>query len=155
SVDQRGGPALCGRVHMEADGRTQADARHNGETILVVEYEWLLRATVADYLRDCDFHVAEAASADEAVDLLADGLSVDLVISDVRMPGSLDGIDLADWAAKHRPELPVILASGVTGPGREAEAMRHARYWLSKPFNFGELYRAVTALLRTGSSRVA
>jgi len=129
----------------------QVDGQHSGQTVLVVEDEWVLRATLADYLRDCGFDVSEAASADEAVELLAGGLSVALVISDVRMPGARDGIHLAEWVAENRPGLPVVLASGAAGPGRETEAMRHAHWWLGKPYKFEELDRAINKVLQAGS----
>src|SRR4051794_20373932 len=77
--------------------------------ILVVEDEELVRLSAAEYPRFSDFQVVEAATGDEAVALLSSGLAVDLVFSDVRMPGRLDGYGLARWLSKHRPALPVLL----------------------------------------------
>lgn len=68
---------------------------------------------VADYLRDHGFLVIEAMDDDEAMALLqARDVVVDLVFSDVHMPGDLDGFDLARWVCAAFPGLPVILASG-------------------------------------------
>ena len=68
---------------------------------------------VADYLRDHGFLVIEAMDAGEAMALLqARDVAVDLVFSDVHMPGDLDGLDLARWVCAAFPGLPVILASG-------------------------------------------
>ncbi|MGZ5904834.1 MAG: response regulator, partial [Reyranella sp.] len=66
-------------------------------TVLVVEDEILVRTVIAAYLRDCGFDVVEAGSADEAVRVLEAGVRIDIVFSDINMPGSLDGFGLAQW----------------------------------------------------------
>jgi len=140
---------------MEVPRNFEASLQDFRRMILLVEDEWLLRATVSDILRDLGFEVAEAPTADEAVTMLCNDKSIRLVISDVRMPGKMDGIHLAAWIAQNRPGLPVILASGATAPGREVDAMRHADRWLNKPYDFAELERAVDEMLRTRRERVA
>jgi DNA-binding NtrC family response regulator len=62
--------------------------------ILVVEDELFIRMFISDAFRDEGYTVIEAFNADEAVDILKAGKAVDLVFSDVRMPGTLDGIGL-------------------------------------------------------------
>lgn len=85
-----------------------------GETVLVVEDEVLLRLVVAEYLRDCGFKVIEAAHADEAVMVLKQpDLQIDVLFSDVEMPGSMDGFALAQWTRANRPGLEVILTGSV------------------------------------------
>ncbi|MGA9322702.1 MAG: response regulator [Xanthobacteraceae bacterium] len=85
-----------------------------GETVLVVEDEVLLRLVVAEYLRDCGFKVIEAAHADEAVMVLKQpDLRIDVLFSDVEMPGSMDGFALAQWTRANRPGLEVILTGSV------------------------------------------
>lgn len=74
-------------------------------TILIVEDEVLVRMTIADYLRECGFQVAEAGSADEALSILNSEMPVDLVFSDVQMPGTMNGFGLAHWIRQHRPDL--------------------------------------------------
>ena len=81
-------------------------------TLLVVDDEVLIRLTIADHLRDCGFHVIEAANGEEAVRVLEAGEPVDLVFSDVQMPGSIDGFALARWVRQNRPGMPVLLTSG-------------------------------------------
>lgn len=81
--------------------------------ILVVEDEPLLRQLAVDYLEDSGFAVLEAATVREAIDVIQAATSkIDLVFSDIQMPGGLDGCDLARWVWANRPGLPVILASG-------------------------------------------
>jgi len=81
-------------------------------TVLVVEDEALVRMPISEFLRDCGFNVLEAADADQAMDLVDAGDPVDVVFSDVRMPGSKDGFALARWIRDHHPETPVLLTSG-------------------------------------------
>lgn len=85
------------------------------ETVLVVEDEILIRHVIADYLRDCGYKVIEAATADEALVLLGHTeVEIDIVFSDVEMPGSMDGFSLAKWLRANRPGVDVILAGNVS-----------------------------------------
>lgn len=85
------------------------------ETILVVEDDVLIRRVISEYLRSCGFKVIEAANADEALIVLQKSeLAVDIVFSDIEMPGTLDGFGLAQWIRAHRPDLGVILAGSVS-----------------------------------------
>jgi CheY-like chemotaxis protein len=81
-------------------------------TVLVVEDEFIVRMTIAEYLRDEGYDVIEAATADEALVVLEKRTDIDLVFSDVRMPGSIDGCELARQVRTRWPALPVILTSG-------------------------------------------
>ncbi|HEY1263633.1 MAG TPA: response regulator [Terriglobales bacterium] len=84
----------------------------NKFTILVVEDEVLVRLDIAAYLRSAGFRVLEAGNAYEAIQLLGADQTIDLVFSDVSMPGSLNGIDLARWIRHKRKGVHVILTSG-------------------------------------------
>ncbi len=92
----------------------QQPAAAISETVLVVEDEVLLRLVIAGYLRDCGYKVIEAADADEAVLVLTQpDLVVDVLFSDIEMPGSMDGFGLAQWTRTNRPGLEVILTGSV------------------------------------------
>ena len=82
-------------------------------TILVVEDDVLIRMDLADYLRECGYHVIEASNADEAMAVLQSGREVGVALADVQMPGSMDGFGLARWVRANRPNTKVILTSGV------------------------------------------
>jgi CheY-like chemotaxis protein len=85
---------------------------HSRETVLVVESEVLTRYFTSDYLRECGYKVIEASTADEALMVLQDGpLGVDVLLSAVQIPGSMDGLVLAEWVRAHHPEVGVFLAS--------------------------------------------
>ena len=102
--------------------------------ILVVEDEFLVRMMVSDFLRDAGFTVIEAFNADEAISILHSGATIDLMLSDVRMPGSMDGLGLLDYSRDMFPGLPVIITSGHLVPG-DALA-KGATQFLAKPYMF-------------------
>jgi two-component system, response regulator PdtaR len=81
-------------------------------TVLIVEDHFWTRYMAAEYFRGSGYRVIEANNADEAVSVLAAGSQVRVVFSDIRMPGSTDGLALADWIAQRYAGLPVILTSG-------------------------------------------
>ena len=107
------GQGINGVVHMNAsfDVPPQGDpaSRH---TILIVEDEVLVRLDIASYLRSKDFTVLEAGTAQEAIELLNADPNIDLVFSDVSMPGSLNGIELARWIRASKSKVRVLLTSG-------------------------------------------
>lgn len=128
---------------IESDEPVQASQ----PTVLVVEDEVLIRMAVSDYLRECGFHVIEAGSADEAIEVLKADTAVDIVFSDVNMPGSLDGFGLAQWIRRERPQLKVILTSGVSRKAREAGDLCEDGPFLDKPYHHGDLERHIRQLL--------
>jgi CheY-like chemotaxis protein len=97
-------------------GGALAEPEPEGEpdrlTILVVEDEVLLRMAVAGVLRERGSMVAEAANAEEALAILQSGVKVDVVFSDVNMPGSIDGVCLAGIIRAEYPEIKVVVTSG-------------------------------------------
>ncbi len=90
------------------------------ETVLVVEDDVLIRSVIAAYLRDCGYRVIEAAGADEAMVVLERGEArVDVLFTDVEMPGEVDGFALARWVRDRRPDVEVVMGGT---PGRAADA---------------------------------
>src|ERR1700749_4355116 len=82
-------------------------------TVLLVEDEALIRAVISDMLQDKGFKVLEAANANEAIEIIEKTqIEIDLVFTDVRMPGAMDGFGLVKWIQSVRPTVPVIVASG-------------------------------------------
>jgi DNA-binding NtrC family response regulator len=91
-----------------------SDKHEIQQTILVVEDDVLVRMPIAQYLRDCGYKVIEASDADEAMQvLLHQDTAVDVVFSNIDMPGAVDGFELAKWIREHRPGLDVLLAGTV------------------------------------------
>src|SRR5215204_2858636 len=83
-------------------------------TVLVVEDVVLVRMLICEYLRDAGFTVIEAISGDEAIAILGTTLAIDVVFADVYMPNSsIDGIEVARWIRSNKPDVKVVLTSGV------------------------------------------
>ena len=80
--------------------------------VLLVEDEELIRLALASPLEDAGMSVVAVADADAAIEVLESDNNVRAVISDVRLPGSVDGVGLAKWLKEHRPKLPIVLTSG-------------------------------------------
>ena len=83
-------------------------------TILVVEDEWLVRDMIARELEDAGYEVFEAETGEAALALMRENRPVDLLFTDIRLPGSVDGWGLAETVRSMRPDLPVIYATGYT-----------------------------------------
>jgi two-component system, response regulator PdtaR len=107
--------------------------------ILVVEDEVLVRIVLADELRDAGFAVIEAASAEEALSCLAAGVEVDLVFSDIRLTGSLSGLDLANQLRNQYASLPVMLTSGDYRSDPGPPGAESVRRFIPKPYNISHL----------------
>jgi CheY-like chemotaxis protein len=80
--------------------------------ILVVEYEMLLRMRAVDMVEDAGYTPVEAADADEAVAILEARSDIALLFTDIQMPGSMDGLELAHYVHKRWPPIKIILVSG-------------------------------------------
>jgi CheY-like chemotaxis protein len=118
-------------------------------TILVVEDDRDVRELAIAVLEAADYRVLEAASGDEAYRLLLahSDLRIDLLFTDIVMPGGLDGIDLANAAQALRPGLKVLYTSGFAHLGREHREDELHGEVLAKPYRPGELQRAISALI--------
>lgn len=86
--------------------------------ILVVEDEALVRLIGADMLSDAGYEVLEADNADEALKVLASVDQVHMLFTDIRMPGSMNGLELAKTVHKRWPKMKLLLTSGETWPSR-------------------------------------
>jgi len=118
-------------------GAVLDSARHGGAVILLVEDDEQVRPMTAGFLRELGYDVMEAASAEAASALVHTLNRLDLVITDVVMPGA-DGPTLIARLRTERPALPVLFATGhVPGPVLTGEVV------LSKPFSGAELAAAV------------
>ena len=128
------------------------DAAAGPATILVVEDEKYILTVVADYLRDRGFNVLEATSTKEAKRALASTVAINLLFSDVRLPGD-SGFELARWCQQTRPDVRILLTSGFYDP--PADAGRFSV--LPKPYSLRELVARLEPLLppRTKAPRPA
>jgi PAS domain S-box-containing protein len=136
---------LLPRAHAPS-GEAAAPAAATEERplrILVVEDDEAVAALVIDMIRHLGHLPMRASDPADALAKLEDGIEADLVFTDVLMPGSMDGLDLAQAIRAKRPALPVLLTSGYGGaPARVAEA---GLPLLRKPYSLDALRQALTA----------
>jgi signal transduction histidine kinase/HAMP domain-containing protein/ActR/RegA family two-component response regulator len=124
------------------------------ETILIVEDEEILREMACDILKDCGYHLLEASTGKEALDVWRKGASkIDLLLTDMVMPDGISGVDLAERLLVDRPDLKIIFTSGYTSAEISAELLsRSQAHFLQKPYSHTTLARAVRDCLdRTGA----
>ena len=105
----------------------------------------MARALLSDHLQECGFIVFEAANADEAITTIETGIPIDLVLTDVRMPGSMNGFGLAKWINANKPNIGVILASGEATQNDAADELCGQVPFFTKPYDL----RAIVARIRT------
>jgi CheY-like chemotaxis protein len=98
--------------------------------VLVVENDVLLRLVTASNLRDAGFEVIEASNSAEAIRIL-DRIPVDVLFSDIDMPGKMDGLALAQWVHQRQVDTTIILTSGGERPLGDA---REYATFLPKPY---------------------
>ena len=117
--------------------------------ILLVEDELLVRMMAAEVLLEAGFTVVESGSAEEALAVLEARCDVNVLFTDVNMPGSLDGLSLARIVHKRTPTIGILIGSGRIRPG-PAELPPGARF-ISKPYALCALTEAVSVLARDRS----
>jgi DNA-binding NtrC family response regulator len=126
-----------------------------GATVLVVEDDVWLRFPFAEYLREVGLNAIEAGSAAEAIDvLMTTGIRVDLVFSDVAMPGAMDGFGLLQWAKANRPNLPVVITSGNDRRRRTAKDLYAHELFVDKPYDFDETIARIRGLIEEAEAQV-
>lgn len=131
---------------------TPPDGTQSSESaiVLVIERDVLIRASVSAYLRHCGFKVIEASDADEAFAVLRTELKVAVVFSDIGIAG--DGFGLAQWVRRERPNVKIVLSSGLKRSTEEAGKLCQEGPHLKEPYDPAMLEREIRELL-AGRSR--
>jgi len=122
-------------------------------TVLLVDDECLVRGVLSEILQDSGFAVVAVASAPEAIAVLGKPCRIDLVFSDVKME-PMDGFELARWIREHRPNLPVILASGYPSKTSMAADLRGVEFF-RKPFDFDAVIDKIRDTIAQTQARIA
>jgi CheY-like chemotaxis protein len=105
--------------------------------VLVVEDEMLLRIRAVDMVEDAGFTSVEAVDADEAIAILESRADIALMFTDIQMPGSMDGLQLAQTVHKRWPPIKIILVSGRLTP-TNADIPATSRFY-GKPLDAKEI----------------
>lgn len=154
TISSEPGAGTTVRVELPASGTGIVAAvqvggvvrRGHGERVLVVEDQDDLRSVIATILRTAGYAVQTAQDGDDAVRVLGEGAVVDVVVTDVVMPG-LTGPEVAAAAASSRPGTPVVMMSGYVGGVLAAHGVPADAMVLGKPFTGDELLAAVSEAL--------
>ena len=120
--------------------------------VLVVEDELSVREVLSEELREAGFTVLEASNAREALDLLHANTALDLVITDIAMPGPMDGVGLARRLKAEVPGLIVVLTSGLAPKCRIDE---FSGGFFLKPYRIETLVSHLDSLMKTRKSGTA
>jgi signal transduction histidine kinase/CheY-like chemotaxis protein len=127
---------------IEFNGGRPRKSEHG--QILLVEDDDEVAALVGEMLAQLGYDVTRAASAAAALGALADGRPIDLIFSDIMMPGGMNGVELAREVQRRRSDVPVLLTSGYSEAAAE-DAAKAGVQILAKPYQIDELATALTA----------
>jgi CheY-like chemotaxis protein len=116
--------------------------------VLVVEDEFLLREFAADVLMDSGFSVLQARDAEQALLILGEHPEVEVLFTDINMPGSMDGLKLAHAVRDRWPPVKILLVSGQVAPWR-ADLPPNSRF-IGKPYRAAVMVEELRSLV--GSS---
>jgi PAS domain S-box-containing protein len=141
-------PRATGLDDTAAEALISSEVKGGKEIVLVVEDDSLVRKYVITQIDSLGYTTLEATNAAEALELIGNGNTVDLLFTDVIMPGSMNGRQLVDEALKRRPSLKTLFTSGYT----ENAIVHHGRLdsgvlLLAKPYRKSDLARMIRLAL--------
>ncbi|MBV9531317.1 MAG: response regulator, partial [Bradyrhizobium sp.] len=141
-------PRSTGLQEMEAETSAVPMVERGDETVLVVEDDSLVRHHVTNQIESLGYSTLEAANAIEALAIIDTHPAIDLLFTDVIMPGPLNGRQLVDEAVKRQPKLKTLCTSGYT----EDAILHHGRLdpgvlLLAKPYRKTELAKMIRVAL--------
>src|ERR1700694_4918926 len=117
--------------------------------VLVVEDEMMLRMRAVDIVEDAGFTSVEAVDADEALAILESRSDIELLFTDIQMPGSMDGLKLAHAVHERWPSIKIILVSGQLAP-TEADKPTNSRFF-GKPLGVKQMIAEMQEMIGQGS----
>lgn len=109
--------------------------------VLIVEDDLIVRMVAVEYAAEAGWVILEAADADEAVRLLHENDDIAGLVTDVLMPGSMNGIELARRVRQRRPDVAVVITSGYLNPA--GNTLPEGVTFLRKPYRPEDLVRAL------------
>ena len=115
--------------------------------VLLVEDEGLIRSTLAETLEDAGYTVVAAENGDAACDLLKGRGGFDVLLTDIQMPGSADGIEVARDFHERHPDRPVVFMTGRPDMLSRMGRLSRCERLLRKPFGTAQMLNAIQGLL--------
>ncbi|PHN38955.1 hybrid sensor histidine kinase/response regulator [Pseudomonas amygdali] len=127
---------------------TEEPAQHTGETVLIVDDEPSVRMHVAEVITGLGYNCLEAGDAQSGLQILQSDTRIDLLISDIGLPGGMNGREMADAAGDCRPGLPTLFITGYAKTSVLDDChLRPCTQVLTKPFGLDALAGRVTGLI--------
>jgi len=141
-------PRHRGELAPEAVEASELPHTGSGETVLVIDDEITVRMLMTDVLKEAGYRVLEAKDGPSGMRILESGVRIDLLITDVGLPGGMNGRQVADAARLTRPDLKVLFVTGfaenaAVGNGHLPPGMAV----ITKPFQVGDLVRKVGEII--------
>ncbi len=145
-------------IYLPRSANTAADAKEGAEaasdpahgTVLLVEDSRDVAEVTSSLLEQLGYRVVRAENAAEALRHLQQGIGVDLLFSDIVMPGAINGLGLAQICQERFPEIPVLLTSGYSDAAQAADGHFDI---LRKPFELSALEHAIEVVMKNGRGR--
>ena len=113
--------------------------------VLLVEDEWLIREDIAEHLKAAGWEVLEAGTAEGAIKLLEAAACIDILVTDIQLPGYLSGWDVAEAVRAVQPKVTVIYASGNAADRSRAVARSQ---FFAKPYRAADIVQACSEAVR-------
>jgi CheY-like chemotaxis protein len=145
-------PRAQGDERAEEQGAEEPLPMGNSEMVLIVEDNAALRRLAARQLGELGYRVREAENAQEALDAVALDPAVDVLFTDVVMPGGMDGHELAARVTQRWPHIAALLTSGFPGRMIGGREKRHGAQLLNKPYRRDQLARALREVIERSSA---
>ncbi|MBV4473406.1 PAS domain-containing protein [Pseudomonas sp. B2M1-30] len=158
SLDSLPGQGTCVRLYLprlqslethyaQEEPRSEAPTAAAGETVVVVEDDPAVRMLVVDLLKELGYRAHEAEDAKSALPLLESDMRVDLLVTDVGLPG-MNGRQLAEIARQHRPRLKVLFMTGYAQNAAERQGfLEDGMDMVAKPFSIDLLAGKIRTMI--------
>lgn len=133
---------------MDAAPTATSNSTESRLAVLIVEVEFLVRWAAAEFLRERGYIVIEATNVADAISIFGLGTKVDIVFSDIHMPGELNGHALSEWLDRNHPDVPLLLtcnSATEVGP----LSLGQKRRFIAKPYELGAVAAHIESLTRT------
>jgi CheY-like chemotaxis protein len=141
-------PVSEGDSVIEAEVAAVVSPTGRGERILVIEDDAIVRMLILETLAEFGYVADEAQDAKSATPRIEDGRRLDLLISDVGLPGGMNGRQIADYARTLRPGLKVLFITGYAeGAAVRSDALPPGMEMITKPFSVAGLTAKINGLL--------
>ena len=114
-------------------------------SILIAEDESLLRMVTAEMFEAAGYHVIEVDSADAGAGIVADGRDIAGLVTDIQMPGLIDGVALARITHEQHPQAVIIVVSGQSIPG--VDELPEGAKFIGKPYDTRQILKTLDAML--------